>query len=142
MAKVYPYLRFNGNCEEAFNFYKSVLGGEFSYIGRYSEMPPEFSYPESDKNKIMHISLNIGNDSTLMGEDAMAAYGGKPKEGNNFAVSLNAETEEEARKLFNGLSAGGNVTMPLQPAFWGSLFGMFTDKFDIDWIVTCTLKEE
>ena len=141
MAKVSPYLRFNSNCEEAFNFYRSNFGGEFGYIGRMKEMPAEFNVPESENEKIMHISLPIG-DTMLMGEDASEAFGGKFVEGNNFTVSITADNEAEARKLFDGLSAGGKVTMPLDKTFWGSLFGMLTDKFGINWMVSADLKKE
>ena len=137
MAKVNPYLRFNGNCEEAFNFYKSIFGGDFQYIGRFSEMPPEFAVPESDKNKIMHVSLPVSEETFLMGEDASDAFGGKYIAGNNFTVSISASTEDEAKKLFNGLSAGGKITMPLDKTFWGALFGMVADKFGINWMVNC-----
>ena len=136
MATVNPYLSFNGTCEEAFNFYKSVFGGDFAYVGRYSEMPAEYGVTESDKNKIMHISLPISKETVLMGADASGAFGGDAKPGSNFSVSINTDSEEEARKLFNGLSSGGQITMPFDKTFWGSLFGMATDKFGINWMVS------
>ncbi|WP_313807218.1 VOC family protein [Flavobacterium sp.] len=134
MASVHPYLTFNGTCEEAFNFYKSVFGGDFPYAGKFSEMPSEYPIAEADKNKIMHISLPIGN-TVLMGSDAVEGFGGIPKLGDNFSISINADTEDEATRIFNGLSVGGKVTMPLNKTFWGAYFGMFTDKFGINWMV-------
>ncbi len=136
MATVNPYLSFNGTCEEAFNFYKSVFGGDLAYVGRYSEMPAEYGVTESDKNKIMHISLPISKETVIMGADASGAFGGDTKPGSNFSVSINTDSEEEARKLFNGLSSGGQITMPFDKTFWGSLFGMVTDKFGINWMVS------
>jgi PhnB protein len=138
MAQVNPYLTFGGNCEEAFNFYKSVFGGEFPYIGRFNEMPPMEGCPEmpaAEGNKIMHISLPISKETTLMGSDTSEAFGQANVVGNNFSISINADSKEEADKLFNGLSAGGTVTMPMDKTFWGAYFGMFTDKFGINWMV-------
>ena len=136
MATTNTYLNFNGNCEEAFNFYKSVFGGEFTYIGRFGEMPPsdEFPVSEGDKNKVMHVSLPTGS-SVLMGSDNAEQYESSFVKGNNFSVSINADSKEEADKLFNGLSAGGQATMPMSDTFWGAYFGMFTDKFGINWMV-------
>jgi PhnB protein len=135
MATVNPYVNFNGNCEEAFNFYKSVFGGDFPYIGRFKDMPSEKPISDTDKNKIMHISLPISKETVLMGSDTTADFGGEAKPGKNFSISINAESEEEAKKIFNGLSANGTVTMALDKTFWGALFGMFTDKFGINWMV-------
>lgn len=138
MATVSTYLTFNGNCEEAFNFYKSVLGGEFTYIGRFGEMPPQEGMPpmdEADRNKIMHVGLPIGN-TVLMGSDTGGDWASSFIQGNNFSVSVNAENKTEADRLFNGLSVGGQVTMPMADTFWGSYFGMFTDKFGINWMVS------
>lgn len=138
MATVSTYLTFNGNCEEAFNFYKSVLGGEFTYIGRFGEMPPQEGMPpmdEADRNKIMHVGLPIGS-TVLMGSDTGGDWASSFIQGNNFSVSVNAENKIEADRLFNGLSVGGQVTMPMADTFWGSYFGMFTDKFGINWMVS------
>lgn len=136
MATVHTYLNFNGNCEEAFNFYKSVFGGAFTYIGKFGEMPPsdEFSTSEADKNKVMHVSLPIGS-SVLMGSDNGEQYEAMFVKGNNFSVSINADNREEADKLFKRLSEGGQATMPMSDTFWGAYFGMFTDKFGINWMV-------
>jgi PhnB protein len=136
MATTNTYLNFNGNCEEAFNFYKSVFGVEFNYIGRFGEMPESEDYkvPESDKGKIMHVSLPIGT-SILMGSDVGGDWAPTYVQGNNFSVSITPESKEEADKLFEGLSAGGQVTMPMADTFWGAYFGMFIDKFGINWMI-------
>lgn len=137
MATVNVYLTFDGNCEEAFNFYKSVFGKEFSYIGRFGDMPPseESKLSEADAKRIMHVSLPISNETILMASDTTSEWAGTLKQGNNFSVSINTVSKEEADALFNGLSAGGKVTMPLANTFWGAYFGMFEDKFGINWMV-------
>ena len=142
MAHINPYLTFNGNCEEAFNFYKSVFGGEFPYIGRFKDMPDSEKIPEVAKELIMHVSLPISEGNVLMGSDSSEAFGQSHQPGNNIAVSINAANEDEAKKLFNGLSAGGKVTMPLEKTFWGALFGMFTDKFGINWMVNYDYEQK
>lgn len=139
MPALNPYLIFNGNCEEAFDFYKSVFGGEFPYIGRYKDMPPvegETPVPESEGNKIMHVSLPIGNGTFIFGSDSSDAYGHATITGNNISLSLNTDSREEADRIFNGLTAGGQTTMPMNQTFWGSYFGMLTDKFGIHWMVS------
>lgn len=138
MASVNIYLNFNGNCEEAFNFYKAAFGKEFQYIGRFSEMPPsdEYKLPESDANKIMHVSLPVGDGTVLMGSDTGGEWAPGFVQGNNFSVSVNTSGKEEADKLFNALSEGGKITMPLNRTFWSEYFGMFTDKFGIAWMVS------
>lgn len=133
MAVVNPYLNFNGNCEEAFNFYRSVFGGEFLTMMRFGEMPEEHQ-SIGENQKILHIVLPIGKGTVLMGSDRPAAYG-PGSMGENYTVAINAESEEEAAHLFDGLSSGGRVTIPLSEAFWGALFGMFTDKFGVHWMV-------
>ncbi len=135
MTTVNAYLNFEGNCEEAFNFYKSVFGGEFMSVNRYREMPPgENPLPEEDLNKIMHMSLPIGN-TYLMGSDVAGEWGGNTVMGNNISLSISAGSRAEADQIFQGLSAGGTVTMPMNDTFWGSYFGMLTDKFGINWMV-------
>lgn len=138
MATISPYLTFNGNCEEAFNFYKSVFGGEFPYIGRFKDMPPMGGkeVPASEGNKIMHVSLPISKETVLMGSDSSEAFGQATVMGNNFSISINADSRDEADKLFTGLSTGGKVTMPMNKTFWGSYFGMLTDRFGIQWMVS------
>ena len=136
MTTINPYLSFNGNCEEAFNFYKSVFGGEFPYVGRFKEMPAEYKVPEAEKEKIMHISLPISKETSLMGSDSSESFGHPSTAGDNFSISINADNEDEAKRFFNELSSGGTVKMPLEKTFWGSLFGMFIDKFGINWMVS------
>ena len=139
MAVVNPYLTFGGNCEEAFTFYKSVFGGDFQYVGKFKDMPPmegSDPVPEAEGEKIMHISLPISKETILMGSDSSEAFGQATIVGNNFTISVNTGSQEEADKLFNGLSTGGKVTMPMNKTFWGSYFGMLVDKFDIQWMVS------
>lgn len=133
-----PYLNFKGNTEEAFNFYKSVFGGEFTGVHRFSDLPMEGNENISDeeKNKIMHIGLPIGNGNTLMATDALESTGQKLTEGNNFYISINTDNKAEADRLFNGLSDGGAVEMPMDDAQWGSYFGMFKDRYGIRWMVS------
>jgi len=145
MAQVNPYLTFNGNCEEAFDFYKSVFGGEFPYIGRYKDMPPMDgceAISEEEREKIMHVSLPISSETVLMGSDSSESFGHAPIVGTNFSISINADSVEEAEKLFNGLSAGGKIKMPLNKTFWGAYYGMFTDKFGINWMVNHDQNEK
>jgi PhnB protein len=139
MTTVNIYLNFNGNCLEAFEFYKSVFGGEFPYIGRYKDMPPQEGgkpLSEADMDKIMHISLPISKETMIMGSDIGGEWTSCHEPGNNFSISINTDSKEEADRLFTGLSTGGNITMPLQSTFWGDYFGMFTDKFAINWMVS------
>jgi len=138
MATVNIYLTFNGNCREAFDFYKSVFGGEFAYIGTFGEMPPQDGVPpvsEADRNKIMHVALPISKETCLMGSDTEGEWVSNYKEGNNFSISIKTESRGEADKFFNSLSRGGQVIMPMNNTFWGAYFGMFTDKFGINWMV-------
>jgi PhnB protein len=139
MAAFNFYLNFPGNAEEAFNFYKSVLGGEFAAVMRFNDYPgggenDQNQIPPALMDKIMHIALPIGNGNMLMGTDAAEGMGPKFVAGNNVHICVNPISEEEARRLFNGLSAGGEVSVPLNQAFWGGLFGTFTDKFSINWM--------
>lgn len=136
MATTNTYLNFNGNCEEAFNFYKSIFGGNFTFLGRFTDMPESKDYkvPEKDKNKIMHVSLPIGT-SILMGCDSSGGWGPTFIQGNNFSVSIIPENKKEADTLFNALSKDGQITAPIHNTFWGAYFGMFTDKFGINWMV-------
>ena|SRR5215211_4398736 len=143
MATINPYINFLGNCEEAFNFYKSVFGGGFGMVGRYKDMPPSegANVGDVDGEKIMHISLPIGKETWLMGSDIGGEWAKHTVEGNNIQISINAESEDEARRIFNGLSLGGRLNMPLEKTFWGALFGMFTDKFGINWMVNYDYKQ-
>jgi len=139
MAVVNPYLTFDGNCEEAFNFYKSVFGGEFATVMRFSEMPEGSPVPDSVANRVMHVALPI-TGSVLMGSDSMPNMGPPFNAGNNFSVAVGPDSEDEARQIFDGLAAGGTVTMPFGPTFWGALFGMLVDKFGIAWLVNYDLS--
>ncbi len=141
MAVINPYLVFNGNCEEAFNFYKSVFGGEFSYIGRIKEAPSETPISEEEGEKIMHVTFPIGNGAVLMGSDTSEASG-LVSFGTNFSISINTESKDEATAIFNGLSADGIITMPLTDTFWGAYFGMLVDKFGINWMVNHDSAEQ
>lgn len=134
MATVNPYLNFDSKCEEAFNFYKSVFGGEFLTLSRFSEMPPEHQGSPDEAKLIMHVALPIGQHSILMGSDRPPSFG-PGTVGDNTYVAIAPDSREEAEKLFNGLAAGGNVTMPLANAFWGAYFGMLVDKYGIQWMV-------
>jgi PhnB protein len=135
MAALHPYLTFNDNCEEAFNFYKSVFGGDFAMVMRFKDVPAEYQGPASEAEKIMHMALPIGQGTMLMGSDSPASMG-VPATGDNVSISIGAESEAEADRLFKGLSAGGQVTMPLEKAFWGDYFGMLTDKYGFQWMVS------
>jgi PhnB protein len=135
MARLNPYLNFNGNTEEAFNFYKSVFGGEFAMLQRFRDTPEATKLPEQDQNKIMHVALPIGNGNVLMATDALESMGQKLSVGNNFYISVSTDSVAETDKLFNGLSAGGKIELPLQKTFWGAYFGMFRDKFGIQWML-------
>ena len=134
------YLTFNGNTEEAFNFYKSALGGEFTNLQRFGDTPHGEQMSDNDKKKIMHVALEAPHGVKLMGNDYMDFMGQPFNAGNNFSLSLHPDSEELADQLFNNLSAGGTVTMPLEKVFWGAYFGMFVDKFGIQWIVNHQYK--
>ena len=136
-----PYLTFNGNTEEAFNFYKSVLGGDFTSFQRFGDTAHGENMSDKDKKKIMHISLKSSN-GMMMGNDHMDFMGEMFTTGNNFSLSIQPSSEEEAKRLFDGLSAGGHVIMPLDKVFWGAYFGMFVDKFGVKWLVNYQLNGE
>jgi PhnB protein len=135
MALINPHINFNGNAEEAFNFYQAVFGGTFAKIMRFKDMSsPEFPMPEHEAEKIMHIALPIGQN-VLMGND-VPSFMGKTKENENRSkIAISAASKEEADTLFNGLSVGGQIEMPISESPWGSYFGMFRDKFGIEWMV-------
>ncbi|RBQ02293.1 VOC family protein [Pedobacter miscanthi] len=138
MATLNTYLNFNGNTEEAFNFYKSVFGGEFLVVQRFKDSPGCDGMPASDQEKLMHIALPIGG-GVLMGTDITAPMPPSTL-GTAISISVDAQSEEEAKQLFEGLSAGGTVTMALEKTFWNALFGMATDKFGIQWMVNYDYK--
>ncbi len=137
MAQINPYIMFNGNTEEAFTFYKAVFGGEFATVVRFKDMPgdPNHNLTESEADKIMHIALPIGKNNVLMANDVPGFMGQVNENENRSKISISAESKEEADKLFNGLSAGGQVEMPIGDSPWGSYFGMFRDKYGIEWMV-------
>jgi PhnB protein len=137
MAQINPYLNFKGECEAAFNFYKSVFGGEFQQFSRYKDMPPAEGKPamETDNELIMHVSLPISKETVLMGSDVGGEWAMHTVTGNNIQLSVNVDSKDEAEKIFNGLGSEGQVKMPLEKTFWGAYFGMLTDKFGINWMV-------
>ena len=138
MAKVNPYLYFRGNAQEVFNFYKSIFGGEFETVMRFGDVQGQEgceNLSDEDKGKIMHIALPLSDGHVLMASDALDQYGDKYVHGTNISISISADSKEEAEKVFNGLSDGGEVTMPLSDTFWGAYFGMLKDKYDIEWLV-------
>ncbi|MFN3852605.1 MAG: VOC family protein [Spirosomataceae bacterium] len=136
MASINPYIHFNGNAEEAFTFYRSVFGGDFATILRFKDMNFEGS-PNSEKEaeKIMHIALPIGKHNILMGSDTPEQLGKHSEMETRSKISISAESKEEADNIFNGLSEGGQIEMPIEGSPWGSYFGMFRDKFGIEWMV-------
>lgn len=140
MAKMNPYLNFDGTAEEAFNFYKSVFGGEFLMVSKMSDTAHAGQLPENEKNRIMHIALSIGSN-LLMASDILPSAGHKLQEGNNSYICLDTESREEADRLFNGLSAGGYVEMPMEDMFWGAYFGSFKDRFGTMWMISFDAKQ-
>jgi PhnB protein len=136
MTMINPYLNYKGTAEEAFTFYKSVFGGEFSSVQRFKDTPEADKIPAAERDKIMHIALPIGKGVTLMATDALESMGQKLSVGNNFYLSINVDSKQEADRVFNGLSKGGRVEMPMQKMFWGEYFGMFADKFGVQWMVS------
>ena len=126
------YLTFDSNCREAFEFYRSVFGGEFAEIHTFGEGPPEMGVPEDERDLIMHVSLPIGS-SVLMGSDSSSTQGPPPVIGSNFSISVIPDSKEEPDRLYAGLSEGGTTVMPMADAFWGSYFGMCVDPFGVRW---------
>jgi PhnB protein len=137
MAQINPHINFNGNAEEAFGFYRSVFGGEFLKIVRLKDIEtPEFPVDEKDREKILLITLPIGESNLLIANDVPEFLGRVNERENRSKISISAESKEEADKLFNGLSVGGEIEMPLSDSPWGSYYGMFRDKYGIEWIVS------
>jgi PhnB protein len=136
MTTINPWINFNGNAEEAFTFYKSVFGGEFAKVIRFKDLAsPEFPVPEKEQNKIMLITLPIGKNNVLMANDVPEIMGKVNEHENRSKISISTKSKEEADKLFNGLSAGGEVEGPMGQGPWGSYAGMFRDKYGIEWII-------
>jgi PhnB protein len=150
MITINPYLNFAGNTEAAFNFYKSVFGGEFLTIIRFKDMGGEAcdSTPENeykvaseDENKIMHIALPVGKGNMLMATDAVGEMAKTLNHGNSHSVCINGETAQESGNLFKALAAGGTIMVPFDKSSWGSYFGMLTDQFGIQWMVDCPVEQ-
>ncbi|MEZ4779130.1 MAG: VOC family protein [Flavobacteriaceae bacterium] len=137
MPQINPYLHFNGNAEEAFTFYQSVFGGEFAMVVRFKDMPadPNYSLSKKEAEKIMHIALPIGKNNVLMASDTPESMGKHNEMETRTKISISAESKEEADQLFKGLSQGGTIEMPIADSPWGSYFGMFRDKYGIEWMV-------
>ena len=136
MPTINPHINFNGNAEEAFTFYKSVFGGEFAKVTRFKDIAsPEFPVAENEANKIMHIALPIGKSNMLMANDVPEIMGKTNENENRSKIVVSAESKGEADKLFNGLSVGGQIEGPIGDSPWGSYFGMFRDKYGIEWMV-------
>jgi len=139
MTRVNVYLNFAGNAEEAFEFYRSVFGGEFTTVVRFKDMPMEgVSIPDEDRSKIMHVGLPMGDGQVLMASDALSSLGQQVTMGNNAYVSLHPDSREEADRLFQELSAGGEVEMPIADQAWGDYFGSFKDRFGVQWMINHT----
>ncbi|WP_214070488.1 VOC family protein [Mucilaginibacter sp. dw_454] len=134
MAQIDPYLNFLGNTEEAFNFYKSVFGGEFKALQRFKDTPHGDSMSAEDKERIMHVALPIGKN-VLMGTDALESAGHTLNFGNNISIAVSPESIEEMHRIFNGLAAGGQIQQPLEKMFWGAWFGMLVDQFGVQWML-------
>jgi PhnB protein len=145
MSRVSTYLNFQNSTEQAFNFYKSIFGGEFEGgINRFGDIPPSEGVPpmaDADKNLVMHISLPILGGYMLMGTDAPESMGFKVNQGNNVYINLEPDTRQETKKLFDALSAGGKVEQELQEMFWGAYYGSCRDKFGVQWMFNCTEKK-
>ncbi|MDE0005163.1 MAG: VOC family protein [Rhodospirillaceae bacterium] len=135
------YLFFDDNCREAFELYRSVFGGEFQELQTYGDGPPDAEVPESEKDRIMHVSLAVGS-SVLMGSDTGVTHGRPPIKGTNFAISVVGESKEHCDEVFAKLSNGGTVEMPLQETFWGAYFGSWTDRFGVGWMINYQLPQE
>lgn len=143
MPTINIYLNFNGNCQEAFDFYKSVFGGEYSYLSTFGDIPPgeDYAVPEADKKRIMHVALPISKETMLMGSDTISSYGDAVF-GNNCSVSISTDSREQADRFFQALSKGGTITQPMAEMFWGDYFGMFTDRFGINWMVGFEMQSQ
>ena len=136
MANINPYLNFKGNTEQAFKFYKSVFGGEFAMVMRWKDSPEPEKLSAAERKKIMHIALPIGKGNALMATDSLESMGCPLTVGTNFHICVSADSEAEADRIFKKLAAGGKVGMPMGKTFWGAYFGMCTDKFDIQWMIS------
>ena len=139
MTTVNIYLTFNGNCKAAFDFYKSVFGGDFMSESTFGEMPPQEGMPpmpDAMKNQIMHVSLPISKETVLMGSDTGGEWASDFQAGNNFSISVSTDSKKKADTFFDKLSQGGEAKMPMNQTFWGDYFGMLTDQFGINWMIS------
>ena len=134
-----PYLTFDGNCREVFEFYRSVFGGDFSAIQTFADGPDDMGVPDDEKDRIMHVSLPVGS-SVLMGSDRCSAFSPAPVVGDNFSISMSGDSKAHCDELFAKLSDGGAVKMPMQETFWGAYFGLWTDKYGINWMINFPLS--
>ena len=143
MTKLNIYLNFAGNTEEAFNFYKSVFGGDFTRVVRFKDIPMEgVNIPKKDENKIMFIDLPIGKDNVLMATETLESLGQKLVQGNNVCISVHPESKEEAGRIFSALSKGGTIEMPIADQPWGTYYGNFKDKFGVQWMENYSYPKE
>lgn len=139
MTRINIYLTFDGNCRTAFDYYRSVFGGDFASAMTFNEMPPSEegpSFTEEEGKRIMHISLPISAETVLMGSDTAGPWAAEHKPGNNFSISVNTDAKGKADRFFEQLSQGGQVTMPMEQTFWGDYFGMVIDQFGISWMIS------
>ncbi len=141
MLNINAYLHFMGRTEEAMNFYKSILGGEFTIFGRFRDVPGAENMGPEDQKKIMHISLTTKNGTVIMATDSLESMGQQVNFGNNVHLCIQAESETEVDKLFTALSAGGKVEMPVNKTFWGAYFGMCQDKYGVQWMINYTYNQ-
>lgn len=143
MERLNPYLTFPGNCEEAFNFYRSVFGGEFLYLGRFADIPSDEGViiPEDKLNKIMHVSLPLSDGGILMGSDSDDEFSGGVTVGNNVSLSVTTQKKEDADRIFESLCDGGRMNMQIGDVFWGSYYGMCTDRYGVNWMVSYNSHE-
>lgn len=137
-----PYLNFDGKTEEAFKFYHSVFDGDAPQFMRFKDTPHGKEMSAEDGEKIMHVNLNVGQNAMLMASDSLKSMGQKLVEGNNFSIAIHVESREEADKMFNGLSADGEVEIPMDDTFWGDYFGMLKDKFGVRWMISFPTKKQ
>ncbi|AXY73392.1 VOC family protein [Paraflavitalea soli] len=142
MLTITPYLHFMGNAEEAMTFYKSALGGEFTIIGRFKDVPGGEKMSPEDQQKLMHISLTLPNGGVIMATDILSSMEHTLVAGNNYHICLHTRSEVETDKFFNALAAGGKVTMPLNKTFWGAYFGMCIDKYNIQWMINYNQNQQ
>jgi PhnB protein len=136
MTRLHSYLNFAGNADEAFNFYRSVFGGEFSSIVRFKDFPMEgVSIPKEEQDKVMHIAMPIGENDILMASDILPSHGRELIQGNNVYISVHPESKEEADGIFTRLSEGGDIEMPIADQAWGDYYGSLKDKFGVMWMI-------